>query len=285
LSQNIPVIPANPMQKQPNVKMSPKPEWIPISRSMILLLSRKRLFGLSFILILITIGLTWLGFLVTVDFVDGLTGDFWENAPAAGTIWGWFKYHGWLIAKWMFLIVSRIVSFYFAFLLAYTLSTPGYAFLSATAEKIHAGEDFDPDAAFTLGGIARDIFEGIKIALFGIVVTLAALVVNFIPGIGQVAVILLYSYYSALMFIDYPASRRRWSLGRKIDWLRTHGSSALRIGFLPALVSMIPLVNIFAIALLFPVLTVHATLNFSAIELAKKLPSGPQQESIHGKRD
>jgi hypothetical protein len=36
---------------------------------------------------------------------------------------------------------------------------------------------------------------------------------------------------------------------------------------------MIPVVNIFAIALLFPLLTVHTTLNFSAIERAEKSSS------------
>jgi CysZ protein len=75
------------------------------------------------------------------------------------------------------------------------------------------------------------------------------------------------------MFVDYPASRRGWSLGRKLHWLRTHSSPAFRLGVLPALISMIPLLNIFAIALIFPLLTVHSTLNFSAIELAKKTPA------------
>ena len=97
-----------------------------------------------------------------------------------------------------------------------------------------------------------------------------ALFLNFIPGIGQASVFLLYTYYSALMFIDFPASRRRWSLGRKIHWLQNHSSSAFRIGILPAFVSMIPIVNIFAMALLFPLLTIHATLNFSTIQVAQK---------------
>jgi len=251
--------------------MNHRSDWIPLSRSFLLLLSRKRLFGVSFILILSTIGLTWLGYLVTVDFIDSLTVNFMAVQPATESVWGWIKYSGWVAANWLFLVVSRIVAFYFAFLLAYTLATPGYAFLSAAAERIHAGNEFDPDAAFTLRGIVRDILEGVKIALFGLAVTVAALVVNFIPVLGQLAVILLYTYYSALMFIDYPASRRRWSLGKKIDWMRVHGGSTFRIGFLPALISMIPLLNIFAIALLFPVLTVHATLNFSSIELAKKV--------------
>jgi len=234
------------------------------------MLRRKRLIGWSFILFIITITLTWIGYLLTVDFINDLTGNFFINAPDADTIWGWVKHKGWLVSSWLFLIVSRIVAFYLAFLLAYSITTPGYVFLSTAAEKLHAGEQFDPDANLTLRGFFRDIFEGIKIALFGVLVTVVALFINFIPGIGQAAVFLLYTYYSALMFIDYPASRRHWSFGRKINWLRNHSSPAFRIGILPAFVSMIPLVNIFAMALLFPILTIHATVNFSTIELAKK---------------
>lgn len=248
---------------------------------MLFMISRKQLFGWSLALFLITGLLTWLGYLLTVDFMDSLTGSFMATAPATDTLWGWVKHKGWLVGSWLFLIVSRIVAFYFSFLIAYTLTTPGYAFLSAAAEKLHAGENYPADAGFSMAGIVRDILEGIKIALFGLGVTITALLVNFIPGIGQVAVVLLYTFYSTLMFIDYPASRRRWSLGRKVAWLRTHQGKALRIGLLPALISMVPLVNIFAIALLFPLLTIHATLNFSAIELAQKYPG----EQLYGKRD
>ena len=258
------------MQKQPNVASTPYSGWIPLSRSMLFMVSRKQLFGWSLALFLITGLLTWLGYLLSVDFVDSLTGSFLATAPATDTIWGWIKHKGWLVGSWLFLIVSRIVAFYFAFLVAYTLTTPGYSFLSAATEKLYAGEKFSADAEFSMAGVIRDILEGIKISLFGIGITIAALAVNFIPGVGQVAVVLLYTFYSTLMFIDFPASRRRWSLGRKIAWLRTHSGKALRIGFLPALISMIPVLNIFAIALLFPLLTIHATLNFSAIELAQK---------------
>jgi CysZ protein len=273
------------MQKQPNVTSPHNPVWIPLSRSLSLMISRKQLFGWSFVLFLATILFTWLGYVVTVDFVDGLTGSFMTTAPATDTIWGWIKHKGWFIGSWLLLIVSRIVAFYFAFLIAYTLTTPGYAFLSAAAEKLHAGEHFDADAGFTMAGIIRDILEGIKIALFGLAVTIAALLVNFIPGIGQVAVVVLYSLYSTLMFIDYPASRRRWTLGEKLAWLRTHNGKALRIGLLPALISMIPVVNIFVIALLFPLLTIHATINFSATQLAPKYPAPSPGEQFYGKRD
>jgi CysZ protein len=273
------------MQKQMNVASPPNAEWIPLTRSMLLMLSRKQLLGWSLVLFLITIFLTWLGYLLTVDFLDNATGGFTTAAPAADTIWGWIKHKGWVVGSWLFLVVSRIVAFYFAFLLAYTLTTPGYAFLSSAAEKLHAGEAFAADGGFSISGFLLDIFEGMKIAIFGLLVTIIAFLVNFIPGIGQVAVVLLYTFYSALMFIDYPASRRRWSLGRKLDWLRSHSSIALRIGLLPALLSMIPLVNIFAMSLLFPLLTIHATLNFSAVELTPKLPDASRGGQYYGTRD
>jgi CysZ protein len=267
------VIPVNTMQKQLHVTPAHRAEWIPLSRSLSLIIRRKRLFGWSLVLFLITVSLTSVGYLISIDYVDGLAGNFLMTAPDTDTIWGWIKHKGWLGASWLFFFVSRIVAFYLAFLLAYTLTTPGYVFLSTAAEKLHRGEEFDADANFSAAGFVVDMLEGLKIAFFGILVTIAALFINFLPGIGQAVVFLLYTYYSALIFVDYSASRRRWSLGRKLRWLRTNSSTAFRLGVMPALISMIPVVNIFAIALLFPLLTVHATLNFSAIELAHKAHS------------
>ncbi len=272
------------MQKQLHLHHRPA-EWIPLTHSLSLIIRRKRLFAWSFLLFLVTITLTWIGYLVTVDFMDRATGNFLATAPATDGVLGWIKYSGWLVSSWLFLIVSRIVAFYCAFLFAYSLSTPGYAFLSTAAEKMYAGKNFDGEANFSVAGFFGDIFEGIKIALLGILVTITAILVNFIPVIGQPIVFLLYTYYSALMFVDYPASRRRWSLSRKLHWLRTNSSPAFRLGVLPALISMIPLLNIFAIALLFPLLTVHTTLNFSAIELAKTPPSPPHPGDLYGKRN
>lgn len=258
------------MEKQQYGRTAAPVGWVPLSTAVRLIFSRKKLFALSAILVLLTFVLTWIGYLISVDFVDQLSGSFFPEAPVTESIWGWIKYAGWFAGTWLFVIVSRIVAFYIAFLLAYSLTTPGYAFLSAAAEQIHAGDDFDPDAAFTLTGILIDIFEGLKIACFGILVTVVALFVNFIPVFGQAAVFLLYCYYSAMLFLDYPASRRRWGLRRKLRWMAEQSSPSFRLGVGPALISMIPIINIFAMALFFPLLTVHATLNFSAIELAKK---------------
>ncbi len=245
-------------------------KWINIGKTTLFLLRSKRLIGWVFILILVTGLVTWLGYSLGIDFIDGLVNNFFQQAPDASGVLGWLKHKGWLVAKYGFYIVSRVVGFYLAFLVAYSITAPGYVFLSASTEKLQAGELFEEDAPFTVGGIIVDLIEGVKIGGLGLVVTVVALVANFIPVIGLLVVFLLYTYYSALMFIDYPASRRRWSLGEKISWLKKHRYAAFRLGVLPAIVSLVPLLNIFFLALLFPLLTVHATLNFTVIEQGDK---------------
>ena len=175
-----------------------------------LMVSKPRLLGWSLLLVFITGLLTWLGFHFTFDLAKSFSHDIFANPPATGSMFGWLKYGLWQTGAWLYSFVTRILAFYLSFLVAYSLTTPGYSFLSNAAEKFYAGEFFDADSAFSLRTFLADIFEGIKIALFGVGVTILALLVNFIPGIGQALVILLYIYYSALMFIDYPASRRHW---------------------------------------------------------------------------
>lgn len=251
-------------QRQTSVK------WIPLPSSLFFLLRSPKLLGWSLVLTLATMALTWGGYLLAVEFVDSLTGGFFLTQPETGTIMGWVKLMGWEAMKWSFLVITRIIAFYLAFLVAYGISSPGYAFLSAATEKKQAGEQFKQDAAFTLQGILVDFWEGMKIACVGIFVTVAALLANFIPGVGQIVVFLLYTYYSALLFVDYPCSRKRWSLGKKMAWIRKHYRKSFRLGVMPALVSLIPVVNVFIIAMIFPLMTVHSTLNFLVIENSKR---------------
>ncbi|MBN2809170.1 MAG: EI24 domain-containing protein [Deltaproteobacteria bacterium] len=239
-------------------------KWLSLTFTLRFMFGHMSILGLSLLLMLCTALLTWLGYLVTVHFVDGLTGHFFQQAPAAAGIVGWFKLKGWWVLKWFFLVLSRLIAFYLAFLISYSLTSPGYAFLSLSAEKKYLGQDFTADQGFTWAGMVKDLVEGFKIGAFGLVVTVAALLLNLLPVVGAGLVILLYIFYSALMFIDYPASRQRWSLGDKLGWIGRRWPRALRLGWLPALISMIPVLNIFFMALFFPLFTVHATLNFIA---------------------
>ena len=240
--------------------------WIPLGRSLRMLVSRKRLMGISFLLFLATAILTWFAYQFCLDFVDTLVNHtFSENQPSS-TIFGWLKFKLILGVEWLYLIVSRIVGFYLAFMVAYSLTSPGYVLLSTSAEKLHAGDYFVADNGYSLKIFAIDLWEGIKIGILGLLVSPVVLLVNFIPIVGQVIGFIFFTYYSALLFVDYPSSRRGWSLGKKIKWLRSHSRVGFRLGLIPAVISMIPVLNIFFMAILFPLLTIHTTLNFTDIE-------------------
>lgn len=243
-------------------------EWVPLSQSIVFLLRHKTLLGLSSVFVFLTALLTYIGFDLSVDYLSTLTGNFFINAPDKSTITGLMLYYGWVITKFLYSFIIHIVSFYLAFLLAFTLTTPFYVVLSgATERKIYPPSN-NQQASSPLHFLT-DIYEGAKIGLFGVLVAVIAISISFVPILGHLLVFLIYAFYSALMFIDYPTSRKRWTFSQKLSWVFEHKEAALRIGLLPALVSMIPILNIFLIALLFPVLTVHTTINFLRIEQAK----------------
>jgi len=241
-------------------------QWISFSSSIAFIFRHIRLLGWSVLLVAATALFTWVGYFEAIRFVDGLTGHFFQTAPAGTGVLGWLTVKGWVILKYLFLMITRIAAFYLAFLTAYCLTSPGYVFLSGTAEHIYLGRKGTQQTRLTPVTLLIDLWEGIKIGVVGLLVTFVALAANFIPVVGQVLVFLIYVFYSALMFIDYPASNQRWSLGQKMNWVRTHCRRSFRLGIFPALVSLMPVINIMFMALLFPLFTVHTTLNFIAVQ-------------------
>ncbi len=242
------------------------PPWVSLHTSLIFLCSNPRLLGWSLILVVMTGVFTGLGYHLSVNLIDKFTVSCFGTPPVVERLWHWPLLWGWTAIKWIFLVLSRGVSFYLAFVLAYCLTTPGYVFLSTWAGNLYTEKAGEGEAMITLSGILIDLWEGVKIAGIGLLVTVVALLANLIPVIGQVTVFFLYVFYSALMFVDFPASRYRWSLVQKIHWVRQYRNQCFRLGLLPALISIIPVLNIFFMALFLPLFTIHTTLNFLSIE-------------------
>ncbi len=244
--------------------------WVPFLSSSTFLFRHIRLLGWGLLLVALTAVLTWFGYFEATQLIDKFTGNFFQLPPEGSGILGWFKVQGWVVLKYLFLLISRIAAFYLAFLAAYCLTTPGYVFLSGMAEKIYSRQAGKQSSSFNPQRVWVDLLEGLKIGVVGLFVTVAALAINFIPVVGQLLVFLLYVFYSTLMFIDYPASNRSWTLGQKIGWVTKNASRSFRLGIFPALISMIPIINILFMALLFPLFTVHSTLNFLVTQNAEE---------------
>lgn len=254
------------MQAQSSSGNSRNISWISLPGAAGFLLRYPKLVTVSLILVVCTGLLTWLFGIGSLYFIDSLVGDFFQQPPESSHFWSKPLVWGWVVLKWLFFIVTRVVAFYLAFVLAYCVTSPGYVFLSYLAGNRFTGLAAEGEASMTVRGICIDLIEGVKIGLVGFLVTCIALLANFIPVIGQATAFLIYVFYSSLMFIDFPASRYRWRLGQKIRWVTTHREKAFRLGLLPAAISMIPFVNILFMALFMPLFTVHTTLNFLTIE-------------------
>jgi CysZ protein len=200
---------------------------------------------------------------------NSLTVAFFDKPPALDAILDYIYYAGWWIVKILFKAIVIIVSFYVSFVISYTVCSPLYSFISIIAEDIHFGKP-DDNADFNFEGVVEDVFQAMKIAGITILLSVGAFFINFIPVVGQIMAITIYIWANSLMLIDFPASRRRWAMKRKLLWTKDNPIASLRIGALPTLLSMLPFINIILLAFLFPLLVVHSTLNFVAYENRRK---------------
>lgn len=244
------------------------------------LFSNGKLIVASLAAILFMILLSILMYHQISSWFTSLTVSFFNKPPVLDAFVDYFIYAGWWIAKVLFKAIVVIVSFYVSFVISYTVCSPLYSFISIIAEDIHFGKP-DADADFTFEGIVEDVFQAMKIAGVTVILSVVAFLINFIPLVGQILAIAVYIWANSLMLIDFPASRRRWPLKRKLLWTKDNVIASVRIGGLPTFLSMIPFVNIIFLAFIFPLLVVHSTLNFVAYENKKEKKQSDKPEAVN----
>jgi CysZ protein len=162
------------------------------------------------------------------------------------------------------MISTRLIAFYIALLVGYSITAPGYMFLSNSTEKIDETGSMEGEG-FEIEMLVDDLIEGLKIAGMGIVTAFFLFFITFVPVFGIIVAFIVLMFYSTLMFIDFPTSKRHWTLSQKFEWIYRHPMVAARLGFIPALIGLIPVFNVLFIAFLFPIFTIHTTRNFRLI--------------------
>jgi len=84
-----------------------KTSWSPLTSALGFIFRHARILLISLVLVALTGLLTWVGYLATIHLANGLTGHFFQQAPGAEGISGWFLIKGWWLLKILFLIVRR----------------------------------------------------------------------------------------------------------------------------------------------------------------------------------
>lgn len=180
----------------------------------------------------------------------------------------------WLIGQWIVGLIpdelrlgAQAVFFILALLLGYFIYLPLARvvlapFSEAISRRTHliSGEGgWRSDA-----GWARAMAEGLKLAVFQIVVMLIVLTLSFVfPPVGAPLGIFVAVFLSGLDFLDVPLSARGMPLRKKLGVIGRNKSLALGFGVASYLMLLIPGVNL----LLLPVGVIGATLLTDQLEI------------------
>src|SRR5262249_19011590 len=165
-----------------------------------------------------------------------------------------------LAAAWIGGILAAVLVF---LALQGVLAAPFCDVLSARTEAQVSGA---PPPTAGLSGSAVSLAPPAPRATGYLAVVTALFVIGFVvPGTWVVSLVVA-SLYAALDYLDYPTTRRRWSLGRKLGLVGAHKGATLGFGLAASVLTAVPLLGL-AIA---PMAAVGGTLLFLDLERTRR---------------
>lgn len=176
------------------------------------------------------------------------------NALVAG-LEGWAIVLG--VVLQALLVVGLLIGLGFVLVrFGVVLGSPWYSQLSENLERMQTGSA-PAGEPLSLGGIVRDIsralgFELKKLLLL-LGIGLPLLLLNFLPGVGQLIItaggVALGATIACLDFFDGPLERRRLRFRQKLGYIRQHLPASAGFGLVCLGLISIPLVNLLSIPL------------------------------------
>lgn len=177
----------------------------------------------------------------------------------------------WLLAFMLFVAGGAVVA-----LLSSLLAAP---FNDALSQEVERLSGLPPGAKVTATAVVKDfgrtiLLELRKLGLYAAVMLPLTLVSWLIPGVGPIVHSVVGFYFTAAFlcvdYLDWPAARRQWSVGRRLGHLRRYPLTTFGFGTGVWLFLLVPFVNL----LFMPAAVAGGTLLF--LELADgEPPQGP----------
>jgi len=158
-------------------------------------------------------------------------------------------------------LLTIIVLFLFSFVFVGTvLAAPFLEWLSARVEALLSGRREEPRVP--LPQLIADFGRTVGHCLLCLSLLLAAVPLNFLPGLGHMAWLLLSWLLLAYNFTTFAMDRRRLSFGAKWRWLLAEWAATLGFGAALFVMMAVPVVGF----VLLPVATVAGTMLLWDIE-------------------
>jgi CysZ protein len=133
------------------------------------------------------------------------------------------------------------------------LTSPFQDFISAEVERELTGDVGPEPAGFS--GFLRSIIQSLIQAIVFSFLTIAFLVVGFIPLVGPLVFFLWSAFALGYSFVAIPSGRMAHRFSERISFARRHRGAVLCLGMAVAGATLLPLVNI----LFMPVFVVAGT--------------------------
>lgn len=213
-------------------------------------ISKHKLWWIFLFPLLITLALFFGGNALIGDLIETLKAQIsdllnFENA----TFWG-AQYLNYFLSGIIWVLFKILFFFIFAYFGGYIviiILSPILAYLSEKTEKLHTNKDYPFDFKQFIIDIGRGITIAIRNAAIEILLTLAILIISFIPIIGWVIGILspvilffISAYFYGFSFMDYSMERKRLSVKNSSKFMRQYKALALSNGSIFALSLIIP---------------------------------------------
>lgn len=154
---------------------------------------------------------------------------------------GWLSWMGWF-TSWVLKGIYWVATVFFFFAsLKYILQvilSPLLSNLSVAVEKSLTG--LEPDE-LKWKEMLQDIWRSLRLAIRNFFHELFySLVLNFVPGIGQIGAFIISAFYYGFGYMDYVLERKRMTVKESVKFAKQHRGAAIGLGLVMNVMMLIP---------------------------------------------
>lgn len=180
------------------------------------------------------------------------------------------------VTLWIFLRIFFFIAFaYVGGYVVLMLLSPILSIVAANTSENITGTKIP----FQMGQFLNDILRGLSMAvrnfLYQLVITLALLIIGFIPVLGWLSPILLFgvsSYFYGFSFIDYGLESKQLNYGQSVRFVQQNKTLSIGIGLPYVILLLIPFIGLILAGFFAIVSAVSATIAIHKKEYISQLP-------------
>jgi CysZ protein len=224
-------------------------------------------------IVLFLLGFTGVSYLTdtTIEFLKSFVAENPEAWYNSEVLTGVLAVTLWIILRIFFFIAFAYVGGYVVLLLL----SPILSLVAATATEKITGTQVPFQFSQFLNDILRGVSMAVRNFIYQLVITVALLIIGFIPILGWLSPILLFgvsSYFYGFSFIDYALESKQLNYGQSVRFVQKNKVLSAGIGLPYVILLLVPFIGLILAGFFAIVSTVSATIAIHKKEYISQLP-------------